>query len=90
VLIIFVEPPTAFWAGGDELSGDWRPTMVAIVLAIAYVIIMLVPSLRTTFELSALALRDWFVILIAIIVWTLALRGLRRTHAFIRLFRLHL
>ncbi len=88
VLIIFVEPPTAFWTGGDELSGDWRPTIVAVLLAILYVIIMLVPGLRYTFELAELQLRDWVIIFAVVALWTVVQRFLWRAHVFDRLFRL--
>ena len=30
LLVIFVEPPTPWWTGGDVLSGDWRPTWLAL------------------------------------------------------------
>ena len=37
LLLIFVEPPTRAWVSGDALSGDWRPTILAIFLfAILY------------------------------------------------------
>jgi cation-transporting P-type ATPase E len=90
VLIVFVEPPTAFWAGGDELSGDWRPTIVAAILAIAYIFVMLNPGLRASFELSTLDLRDWVIIAASVTLWTLVLRLLWRTRAVDRLFRLHI
>ena len=32
LLVMFVEPPSRFWAGRDEPSGDRRPTWLAIVL----------------------------------------------------------
>ena len=36
---IFVEPPTPWWTGGDELSGDWKPTILAVVLMIGFFMI---------------------------------------------------
>ena len=36
LLVIFVEPPTKWWAGGDVLSGDWRPTLLSIGLLILF------------------------------------------------------
>ncbi|MBA3869220.1 MAG: HAD-IC family P-type ATPase [Anaerolineae bacterium] len=88
VLIVFVEPPTQFWTGGDEYSGDWRPTIVAIGLAILYVVIMLVPSLRYTFELTELTGRDWVIVLAVVALWTMLQRFLWRAKVFDKLLRL--
>ncbi len=88
VLIVFVEPPTQFWTGGDEYSGDWRPTLVAIGLAILYIVIMLVPSLRYSFELTELDRRDWVIILSVVALWTMLQRFLWRAKVFDKLLRL--
>ncbi|MEZ4667115.1 MAG: HAD-IC family P-type ATPase [Anaerolineae bacterium] len=88
VLIIFVEPPTHFWTGGDELSGDWRPTLISIVLAAAYIVILLIPNFRDSFELTPLTAQDWLLTAVVVGLWTLVLRLLWRTHFFDRMFRL--
>ncbi len=88
VLIVFVEPPTPFWAGGDEYSGDWRPTIVAIILAIVYVVILLVPSFRTTFELTELTRRDWIIVVSVVALWAMIQRFLWRAKIFDKLLRL--
>jgi len=88
VLIVFVEPPTQFWTGGDEYSGDWRPTIVAVALAILYVVIMLVPSLRYSFELTELDRRDWVIVLSVVALWTMLQRFLWRAKVFDKILRL--
>jgi cation-transporting ATPase E len=88
VLVVFVEPPTSFWVGGDELSGDWRPTIVAILLGILYIVIMLVPSLRNTFELTQLDPRDWVIIFVVVALWTMLQRFVWRAKVFDKLLRL--
>ncbi|MCA0456343.1 MAG: HAD-IC family P-type ATPase [Chloroflexi bacterium] len=88
VLIVFVEPPTQYWTGGDEYSGDWRPTIMAILLAVAYMIIMLVPSLRSAFELAELQPRDWVIVIAVVGLWAMIQRFLWRQHVFDRLLRL--
>ena len=88
MLIVFVEPPTQFWTGGDEYSGDWRPTIIAILLAVAYVVIMLVPSLRYTFELTEFTRRDWIIVLAVVALWTMIQRFLWRAKVFDKLLRL--
>jgi cation-transporting ATPase E len=88
ILIIFVEPPTQFWTGGDEYSGDWRPTFVAIGLIFLYVVIMLVPDFRNAFELTELSRRDWIIVLSVVGLWTLIQRFIWRAKFFERLLRL--
>jgi cation-transporting P-type ATPase E len=34
LLLVFVAPPTRFLAGGNTVSGDWRPTILAAVLLV--------------------------------------------------------
>jgi cation-transporting ATPase E len=84
LLILFVEPPTKFWTGGDEFSGDWRPTLMAIVLGVIYVVIMLVPGLRDFFELATLSLSDCAVMAVSLVVWVFVLRFLWRAKIFNR------
>jgi cation-transporting ATPase E len=73
-LVIFVEPPTAWWTGGDALSGDWRPTYLAAGLAAAAVIVLLVPDLRAFFDLAPLTPLHVALILGCLAVWFVLLR----------------
>ena len=73
-LLIFVEPPTAWWAGGNRLSGDWKPALLAIALMAAYLLITVVPVLRTLFALSPLEPRYIPPIIGALAVWLVLLR----------------
>jgi cation-transporting ATPase E len=61
LLVIFVEPPAKWWTGGDELSGDWRPSIMAVLLIIIFFIISAVPALRSIFALSELTLFEWVI-----------------------------
>jgi cation-transporting P-type ATPase E len=54
LLVVFVEPPIEWLAGGDVVSGDWRPTIMAGVLLAAFAVISIVPSLRNVFALFTL------------------------------------
>ena len=74
LLVIFVEPPTKWWTGGDELSGDWRPTIMAVLLIIAFFIISAVPVLRTFFALTELTPFEWALVCGTTIVWMFAVR----------------
>jgi cation-transporting ATPase E len=74
-LVIFVEPPTPWWAGGNRLSGDWRPTLLAVGMMGAFVVITLIPALRALFVLSPLGWRELLLIASALGAWLFAVRA---------------
>jgi cation-transporting ATPase E len=78
LLLLFVEPPTEWWTGGDVLSGDWRPTWLAIGLAVAFVIIMLVADLRAFFDLAPLEPIHVGLIVGCLVVWLVLIRQVWR------------
>jgi cation-transporting P-type ATPase E len=73
LLLLFVEPPTTFFAGGSERSGDWRPSCMALALLIVYIVILVVPPLRSFFELTLLGALDYLAIGVLAILWGLLL-----------------
>ncbi len=80
LLIIFVEPPTKWWAGGDVLSGDWRPTLLAIGLLILFFVFLATPTLREFFGLRLLRQSYHYVVIaLAAIIWVFVLRFIWRT-----------
>jgi cation-transporting ATPase E len=85
VLILFVEPPTKAWVAGDELSGDWRPTILSLGMLVLFGVVMAVPSMRSFFELVPLRLIDYLVIGVVVMVWALFLRFSWRGQLFERL-----
>jgi cation-transporting ATPase E len=74
LLLPFVEPPTEWWTGGDILSGDWRPTLLAAVLGVVFVLIFLVPELRAFFDLAPLTPIHAGLVAGALAVWLFVLR----------------
>lgn len=74
LLLLFVEPPTRFWEGGDSIAGDWRPTMLAAALFAAFMGLLAVRPLRSFFGLAPLTGADYVVIASIVVVWSLALR----------------
>jgi cation-transporting ATPase E len=88
VLIPFVEPPTNAWVGGDRLSGDWRPTLLAGAMLGLYGVILAVPPLRRFFELELLRGSDYLLIALIVAAWALILRAVWRTQLFERLLDL--
>ena len=83
-LIPFVEPPTPAWVGGDNLSGDWRPALLALGMLAFYGTIMLVPTVRQSFELTPLRGIDLALIGGVVIVWAIVLRFVWRKRYFER------
>lgn len=74
LLVIFVQPPTEFWAGGDRLAGDWRPTLLATGLLIVMMISPYIPILRGLFGLDPLrSPTDALVLGGATLVWVFVL-----------------
>jgi cation-transporting ATPase E len=84
LLIPFVEPPTPAWVGGDELSGDRRPALLALGMLLCYVAIMLVPALRESFELASLRGVDFGLIGGVVSLWAVVLRFVWRRRLFER------
>ncbi len=74
LLVIFVEPPTAWWTGVDRLSGDKKPALLAVALMAAFVIIAFTPPLQTLFSLEPLQWPYVVVVAAAVPIWLLLVR----------------
>ncbi len=88
LLIPFVEPPSQWWVGGDLLSGDWRPSLLALGMLALYGLIVAVPPLRGFFELTMLRWWDYLLLAALAIGWALLLRIVWRTRVFEKLLSL--
>lgn len=88
VLIVFVEPPTRFWVAGDEYSGDWRPTLMALGLLAVFIVILAVPPARSFFELEPLNPVDFGLIAGVTAIWAIGLRYVWRAQIFDRFLNL--
>ena len=69
LLLLFVEPPHRFLAVIEPLSPDRRPTWLAIGLAIAFVVVLVVPALRDFFNLQPVGAREIVIVLLALAGW---------------------
>jgi len=79
LLIIFVEPPTKEFVGGDELTSDRRPTWLAIGLFLLFLASFVIPPLRDFWGLMPLRqYTDYVVIVVVVIFWAFALRYIWR------------
>ncbi|MEJ2348513.1 MAG: hypothetical protein P8Y03_01875 [Anaerolineales bacterium] len=70
LLVVFVQPPVQFLAGGDECSGDWRLTYVVAVLFPLFQLVVRMPLAQRYLKLAPLAsLNDFLLILGISLVW---------------------
>jgi cation-transporting ATPase E len=75
LLVVFVQPPTEFWVGGDALSGDWRPTLLAIGLFAVLLVSPYVPILNSFFGLQPLRnAADQAIVAGIVLAWMTTLR----------------
>ena len=74
LLILFVEPPVRWFAVVEPLTGDRRPALLAIGLAVGYVATLVVPPARGFFQLIVPAPRDALIVAVAVAAWLLLVR----------------
>lgn len=75
LLIPFVEPPTAGWAGGDnEVAGDRRPSYMAAGMLALFLLALYVEPLRNFYELETLPFAGYLLIVFAVTGWATLLR----------------
>ncbi len=84
LLVIFVEPPTPWWVGGNPLSGDRRPTQLAVALMGVFVAVLVVAPFRNLFALSPLDQYQVGLIAVALLAWLFTVRGLWRARLLAR------
>ena len=84
--MVFVEPPTRWWVGGDAYSGDRRPTLLAVGLGLVFIIIMFVPALRNAFSLQPLTALNFALVLAAALTWLFLVRWVWRKKLLERFF----
>ncbi len=79
LLVVFVQPPVRFLAGGDENSGDWRPTYVAVVLFLIFQIATHIPIVQRLLMLAPLrSWQDYLLVWGISIIWAILTLGLWR------------
>lgn len=88
LLVPFVVPPTKFWVGGSELSGDWRPTLLALGLLLVYLVLISLHPISTFFSLVPLNLMDYLFIAAVTLIWGFILRWFWRARLLERFLQL--
>jgi cation-transporting P-type ATPase E len=74
MLVLFAEPPSRLWTGGSKLRGDKRPLWLVLFLLAAYLTILAVPGLRAFFDLIAISLADYMLIIAMTLLWAIMIR----------------
>lgn len=88
LLVPFVTPPTRFWVGGNELNGDWRPTLLALGLLVLFLAVSTLPPVSTFFSLIPLSYREYLFIGGVTLFWGIILRSLWRANLLERFLQL--
>jgi cation-transporting ATPase E len=88
ILLVFVEPPVQFFVGGDEFSGDRRPTALMIAMLLVFTGIMVVEPLRHFFGLLVLSRETYLMIFAAVAGWMFVVRAAWRSRWMERLLQL--
>ena len=73
-LVIFVEPPTPWWTGASKLSGDRRPTLLALGLMVCFLLFSFIPPLGALFALTPLPAPAYALVVAAVVLWVLLVR----------------
>jgi cation-transporting ATPase E len=70
LVLVFVEPPVKWLAVIEPVSPDRRPAYLAIVLAVAFYAVLVVPGVRDFFNLQPISLRDRGIVAAGVLAWT--------------------
>lgn len=74
LLILFVEPPTPWWTGGNALNGDWRTVALVGAMFALFAGIMIWPATRAFYALTPLRPVDLALIAVIVGAWTFGIR----------------
>lgn len=78
ILIPFAQPPNEAFVGGNDLNGDWKPTILAIAMVAAFGFVLGVPFLRDFYGVGFLTVPGYLIIILVAIGWATSLRFLWR------------
>ena len=85
MLVVFVEPPFKLLAVIEPRTTDRRPAIMALLLAVAYIVLLVVPAGRAIFALQALGLPELAIVAGAVVAWAVLL-GLTWRHRLVERF----
>jgi cation-transporting P-type ATPase E len=76
LLLPFAVPPSMRWVGGARLRGDRRPTIMAAVLFVVYLIVVSSPSGRHLFALRPLGVLQQILMIVIAVSWGFTVRAI--------------
>ena len=76
LLLPFAVPPSMRWVGGARLRGDRRPTIMAALLFVAYLIVVSSPSGRHLFALRPLGVLQQILMIVIAVSWGFTVRAI--------------
>lgn len=79
ILLPLTVPPTQFWTGGASMRHDWRPTILAVGLALLFAFVVSMPLGRTLWDITLLPWWGWPSLAVVAVVWALCVRWVWRT-----------
>jgi cation-transporting P-type ATPase E len=79
LLVVFVAPPSGWWAVTAQPRGDRRPFLLAIGLTVLFATVLLTP-IRQVFALEALGIGELALVAAAVTAWVLLLRAAWSRH----------
>jgi cation-transporting P-type ATPase E len=88
LLVMFVEPPSRMWVGGQHISSDRRPAYLVLLLLAAYGVILAIPKASKFFDLAPLGLVGYTLLAGLAIIWAFGLRWVWRSHVLDRFLNL--
>lgn len=74
LLIVFVEPPTEWFSGGDRFRADRRPALLVLVMVVGFLVFLATGRLSEFFDFVDLRWWDYAAIAGVTLVWGLVLR----------------
>jgi cation-transporting ATPase E len=87
ILILFTQPRFRFFALAAEKTNDWKPTLMAVGLGVAFIVSMMLEPVRQFYELILLPARLYGLIGLLVVLYTLLLWVILRNRWFGRFLR---
>jgi cation-transporting ATPase E len=88
ILILFIAPPTRFFAAWTRPTGDQRPTLLVGVLIVVFAAVLFVPALSTYFGLTGPGQAVFNTVLPALVLWFAVLTLVLRLRLLDRILKL--
>jgi cation-transporting ATPase E len=90
MLVPLACPPTRWWAVIERTDHDYRPTIVACLMVVFYIIVIQVGPLRDFFGTHKLSYMQYTIVGAVAVGWLFLLRYVYQTHVFERFFGMDL